>query len=288
MIRVRLHGRGGQGTKTCGSIISLAASLEGFQAQDSPMYGPERRGAPVASFVRISREQVNERGYIVSPDVVVLIDPSLVKLKAVDPLSGLGRTGTLIVNSGQDGGAGTVVRVDASSLARRFLGRDNVSAAMAAATCKALGIASLENLLGAVKIELTEIGLSEDAIAKNLALAEQCYGAAPSLDRTGIPETAEAEAQLVELPYRPPGVSTSHIVSTGNSPLKKTGLWRVSRPVIDYGRCTNCMVCYVYCPDSAIAVEADLTPHIDYDNCKGCMICMTECPIRAITEEVAT
>jgi len=65
------------------------------------------------------------------------------------------------------------------------------------------------------------------------------------------------------------------------------GLWRTSSPVIDYSRCTKCMVCFVYCPDSCITIDADLTPHIDQDNCKGCMICKVECPMRAITEEVA-
>ncbi len=285
MLRVRLHGRGGQGTKTAGSIISLAASLEGYCAQDSPMYGPERRGAPVASFVRISRTQVNERGYIASPDVVVLFDGSLIGSKAVDPLAGLRQQGILVVNEAPEGAEGSVVRVDASARARRLIGRDNVSAAMAATTCRALGIASVENVLSAVGTELGEIGLPEQDREKNLALAEQCYRAAPDLGRARDRDSSEAEQPLVELQYKPPGLSTSLIMSAGNSPLKKTGSWRTSRPVIDYSKCTNCMVCFVYCPDSAISLEANLAPKIDYDNCKGCMICLTECPTRAISEE---
>lgn len=286
MLRIRLHGRGGQGTKTAGSIVSLAASLEGYYAQDSPMYGPERRGAPVASFVRISRSQVNERGYIVSPDVIVLFDRSLTDSHAADPLSGLKQSGVLVVNEAPDGAQGSVVRIDASSAARRFVGKDNVSAAMAAATCKALGISSLESVLSAVKAELGEIGLADQDVEKNLELARECYGATPGLVRIQDEDSPEAEPPLVEIQYRPPALSTSFIVSTGNSPLKKTGLWRTSRPVIDYAKCTNCMVCFVYCPDSAISLEDDLTPRIDYDNCKGCMVCLTECPIRAIAEEV--
>lgn len=286
MLRVRLHGRGGQGTKTAGSIISLAASLEGQNSQDSPMYGPERRGAPVASFVRISRSQVNERGYITSPDVVVLFDRSLIDSKAADPLAGLGESGVLIVNEPPEGKAGSVVRIDASSRARHMVGRDNVSAAMAATTCKALGISSIENVLSAVRTELGEIGLTELDLEKNLALAQECYSVTPRIAWARDQDALEAEQPLAEIRYMPPGLSTSFIMSTGNSPLKKTGAWRTSRPVIDYGKCTNCMVCFVYCPDSAIALESDMTPKIDYDNCKGCMICLTECPIKAITEEL--
>lgn len=286
MLRIRLHGRGGQGTKTAGSIISLAATLGGYHAQDSPMYGPERRGAPVASFVRISRSQVNERGYIVSPDVVVLFDRSLRDSHAADPLSGLRQSGVLVVNESPGGVQGSVVRIDASSLARRLVGRDNISAAMAAATCKALRISSLESVLSAVRTELGEIGLAEQDVEKNLELTRECYGATPEFGLAQDDDSLEAETPLVEIQYRPPGVSTSFIMSTGNSLLKKTGLWRTSRPVIDYAKCTNCMVCFVYCPDSAISLEADLTPRIDYDNCKGCMVCLTECPIRAIAEVV--
>ncbi len=284
MLRVRLHGRGGQGTKTAGSIISLAATLEGYHAQDSPMYGPERRGAPVASFVRISRDQVNERGYITSPDVVVLFDRSLASSKAVDPLAGLRKAGVLVANEGPEGTEGSVVRIDASSRARRLVGRDNVSAAMAAATCRALGISRVENVLSAVETELREVGLADQDVQKNLALAEECYSLVPAL---GVrdQDSPEAEHALAEVRYAPHYVSTSLIMSTGNSPQKKTGGWRTSRPVIDYSKCTNCMVCFVYCPDSAIHLDADGAPRIDYDNCKGCMICLTECPIRAVSEE---
>ena len=77
MQAIRFHGRGGQGAKTASRILGTAAFLEGYQAQDSPIYGAERRGAPVAAFTRIAKEPIHERGLIARPDLVVIADASL-------------------------------------------------------------------------------------------------------------------------------------------------------------------------------------------------------------------
>ena len=68
---------GGQGAKTASRILGTAAFLEGYQAQDSPIYGAERRGAPVAAFTRIAKEPIHERDLIARPDLVVIADASL-------------------------------------------------------------------------------------------------------------------------------------------------------------------------------------------------------------------
>jgi 2-oxoacid:acceptor oxidoreductase delta subunit (pyruvate/2-ketoisovalerate family) len=75
------------------------------------------------------------------------------------------------------------------------------------------------------------------------------------------------------------------ILSEGNSFNRKTGDWRIFRPTIDYDKCTGCMVCFVYCPESCLTIRKDGKPEIDYDNCKGCMICYRECPLKAIVSE---
>ena len=77
MRAVRFHGRGGQGAKTASRILGTAAYLEGFVAQDSPIYGAERRGAPVAAFTRVDTGAIRERGMIFSPDLVVVADATL-------------------------------------------------------------------------------------------------------------------------------------------------------------------------------------------------------------------
>ncbi|MDD5680067.1 MAG: 4Fe-4S binding protein [Candidatus Omnitrophica bacterium] len=73
-------------------------------------------------------------------------------------------------------------------------------------------------------------------------------------------------------------------MSLANTRYNKTGKWRSIRPVIDYSKCTSCMICWKFCPDVAIVIK-DEKPFIDLDYCKGCAICIEECPARAIKIE---
>lgn len=75
-------------------------------------------------------------------------------------------------------------------------------------------------------------------------------------------------------------------VTTLSSPtvgVSKTGFWRTFRPIVDYSKCTQCTLCWIYCPDGAITRQEDDSPEIDYDYCKGCGVCANECPVKAIT-----
>src|SRR5512135_2575890 len=97
MYRIRFHGRGGQGMKTASRILGTAFFLAGFEVQDAPRYGAERRGAPIFAFVRASREKVNERGMIHDPDLVIVADETLVSVPPAEVLHGVtGRTVLLI------------------------------------------------------------------------------------------------------------------------------------------------------------------------------------------------
>ncbi|HID60322.1 MAG TPA: hypothetical protein EYP46_00500 [Hadesarchaea archaeon] len=71
------------------------------------------------------------------------------------------------------------------------------------------------------------------------------------------------------------------IVDEGSTKQTETGSWRSLKPVIDYKKCTSCMLCWLYCPEPAIGCEKP--PKIDYMYCKGCGICANVCPIKAIT-----
>ena len=285
MIRVRFHGRGGQGAKTASRILGDAAFNDGYFVQDFPIYGAERRGAPVAAFTRFSDSEITERGFIFSPDVAAVMDDSLLADPLSNPLAGLRKGGCAVVNTTKSASLVsarkdvTVVPADLTGKALKYLGKPILSAGIAAAVARVTGIKE-QSLLTAIADELREAGLSEDMVKKNIEFAMAVYGVlAPLSLKT---EELEAKEELVPLAVVVSGEGFEDVTQTGNSGVRHTGNWRTFRPVIDYGRCTDCLICYAYCPESAMSVGQDGRVKIDYDNCKGCMICLTECPLKAI------
>ena len=97
MFQVRIHGRGGQGVVTAAELLSLAAFLEGKQAQAFPSFGSERMGAPVVSFCRLDEKEIRLREPIQEPDALIIQDPTL--LHSVDVFHGLKEDGFIIINS---------------------------------------------------------------------------------------------------------------------------------------------------------------------------------------------
>jgi len=97
MIEVRWHGRGGQGAKTASQFLGEAALDTGKYIQAFPEYGPERAGAPMRAFNRISEEPIYIHSSVASPDIVIVIDPTL--LGTADVTEGLGESGALLVNT---------------------------------------------------------------------------------------------------------------------------------------------------------------------------------------------
>ena len=97
MLEIRWHGRGGQGAVTSVEMLAQAAIGEGKYAQGFPSFGPERKGAPVAAFNRVDDKRIKVRSHIYHPDVVVVLDASLVSLANVT--EGLKEDGILVVNT---------------------------------------------------------------------------------------------------------------------------------------------------------------------------------------------
>ena len=98
LIEIRWHGRGGQGSVTSAELLAQAAISEGKYAHAFPSFGPERRGAPVLAFVRISNEQpIKIRAEVTQPDIVVVLDSSL--LRIVNVTSGLKANGIVVINT---------------------------------------------------------------------------------------------------------------------------------------------------------------------------------------------
>jgi 2-oxoacid:acceptor oxidoreductase gamma subunit (pyruvate/2-ketoisovalerate family) len=102
MLRVRFHGRGGHGIKTASRILGTAAFLGGLHAQDSPVYGAERRGAAITAFTRIDTDPILERGVIAQPDVIIVADETLLADPTARVLAGVETASVVFVNSSND------------------------------------------------------------------------------------------------------------------------------------------------------------------------------------------
>ena len=153
LIEIRWHGRGGQGAVTSAELLARAAIDEGKYAQAFPSFGPERRGAPVQAFDRISaREPIRIRAEITEPDVVVVLDSTL--LRIVNVTSGLKEKGALIINTrrplqdveSEFGNKWRLAIIDATKIARELLGVPIVNTTMLGALLRATGVVKLESL----------------------------------------------------------------------------------------------------------------------------------------------
>lgn len=152
MHEVRFHGRGGQGAVTSAELLAQAAIADGKSAQAFPSFGPERRGAPVIAFARVSEEPILNRTAIQEPSLVIVLDPSLLRLVAVD--QGLQAGGLLVINSSRTAEAlreefgfkGRLSVVDANHIAREEIGRVITNTTMLGAALAAEPMVPVENL----------------------------------------------------------------------------------------------------------------------------------------------
>lgn len=147
MIEIRWHGRGGQGAKTAALLLADAAFNTGKYVQGFPEYGPERMGAPITAYNRISDERCTIHSNIYEPDYVVVVDATL--LFAVDVTRGLKEDGAIIINSEKSpaelrpllkGYAGKVCTIDAGKISEDELGRNFPNTPMLGAVVKVSGI----------------------------------------------------------------------------------------------------------------------------------------------------
>ena len=151
MIEVRFHGRGGQGAVTSAELIAQAAINEGLYAQAFPNFGPERRGAPVLAFLRVSDKQIKIRSKVYQPDAIVILDPTL--LSSVSPTDGLKGEGFVIINSNKSEhdlrnlfSGFKIASVDGSRIAREEMGVPITNTTMLGSLVKATKIINLNSL----------------------------------------------------------------------------------------------------------------------------------------------
>lgn len=285
MYRIRLHGRGGQGIKTASQILGTAAFFSGYQAQDFPLYGAERRGAPIVAFTRISGNTVLERGPISSPDLILIGDGTLLDDPQAAPLCGADESTVVFINSSLETSvlqqqlhlSSPPLRLNLTDLCIQHLNKGMVlSTALATAGARLVGMITLEALLKAVDTELSQQGIG--SIQKNLNLTKEVFQNLSQVDLKPRKEKLLGPTELILMEQANIEEAAPTILSPGNMVLRKTGNWRVQRPEIDYEHCNHCLICYARCPDGAISLGPDDRPEIDYDHCKGCLICAQECP----------
>ncbi len=154
VIEIRWHGRGGQGAVTSAELVAQAAIGEGKYAQAFPSFGPERRGAPVLAFVRVSKsEPIRVRAEITQPDVVVVLDPGL--LKIVKVTAGLREGGIVVINTtkkaeqirAEFGITAKIATLNATRIARELLGVPITNTTMVGALLKATEVVKMESLV---------------------------------------------------------------------------------------------------------------------------------------------
>lgn len=147
MVEIRWHGRGGQGAKMACLLLADVAGLEGKFVQGFPEYGPERMGAPITAYNRISDQRCTIHSNIYQPDYVVVVDESL--LDSVQVTGGLKEGGALIINTSSSpqeirprlgGWKGQVCTIDARRISEEILGRNFPNTPMLAATVKVSGV----------------------------------------------------------------------------------------------------------------------------------------------------
>lgn len=294
MYRIRFHGRGGQGIKVTSRILGTALFMNGYEIQDAPRYGAERRGAPIFAYVRASKNTIFERGIVRNPDLIVVADESLIPLPAAAVRQGADEHTVLLLNTRIDAQTwkerlnfpGTVLSFDAyicfeEQQDERFTGTACVGAAS-----RLLGLFDKSILKEAINEELQE--MKSEIIEKNITIALKAYDLMEPYEHC-VNSSKKTDAlnydkpHWIELPFENARTSAPVIHATLTSENVPTGLWRTLHPIIHYEHCHRCWWnCSTFCPDSAINVNEESFPVIDYDHCKGCLICSTICPSHAI------
>jgi 2-oxoacid:acceptor oxidoreductase gamma subunit (pyruvate/2-ketoisovalerate family) len=227
MLEIRIHGRGGQGGVIASKVLAEALFHEGWDVQAFPAFGVERRGAPVAAFVRADLKPIRLRCQVERPDALIILDPTLLDDPAT--LTGLAPEGWVVVNTDLDPGrlpiplAFRVAAVDASGIALRHgLGSASapiVNTAILGAYARATGAVSLPALRAAI------------AAAVPAKAAQNAAAAADAFVKT---RTGRARGQLpVAAPSAPkPGLHPSGlVVSVRSMAFNRTGLWRNVSPI---------------------------------------------------------
>lgn len=182
LTEIRWHGRGGQGAKTASQLLAEAASDAGMFVQGFPEYGPERMGAPILAFNRCSDEPISLHCHVTEPDVVMVLDPTLLGPAVA---SGLHENSAVIVNTSMGPAevrsklgfsGGSVYTVDASAIALDTIGRDIPNTPLIGALLKVTALVPYEHFMAVMRAQLEDKFKSRPGVIKgNLEAIERAY-----------------------------------------------------------------------------------------------------------------
>ncbi len=182
MLEIRWHGRGGQGAKTAATLVAEVAMGEGKYTQGFPDYGPERMGAPMRGYTRISEEPIRVHSAIVSPDIVIVLDETL--LDTVDVCENLSEDGKVIINSKRKiedlraklslGAQQKLYTVDAEGISIAEIGRAIPNTPMIGALTKVAAVARIESFVEDVRVKFGK-KFSAKIVDGNIRALERAY-----------------------------------------------------------------------------------------------------------------
>ncbi len=184
-IEIRWHGRGGQGAKTAALLLADVAFKTGKHVQGFPEYGPERMGAPITAYNRISSDVIRVHSNIYDPDFVAVVDETL--LHTVDVTAGLKKEGAIIVNTAKskeeimpqlNGYEGRVVTIDARTISEEALGKYFPNSPMLAAVVATTGVMSKETFLQEMRASYKhKFAKKPEVIDGNMKALEMAFAA---------------------------------------------------------------------------------------------------------------
>ncbi|MCK9351749.1 MAG: 2-oxoacid:acceptor oxidoreductase family protein [Candidatus Paceibacterota bacterium] len=285
------HARGNQGAVGAVEILARLAMKAGAKASSFGIFGAEKAGAPIMAFNRLSANPIEAFYAPNRYDIVVILDPTIGGFTA-----GTHDETIFVVNTPKapeviarelELGPSRIIAVDATGIAGKLMkkGFQFPNTAMLGAVVHLFPETTIEMLKETISEASNLVEKGEEIVAINIKATEEGYEKCQEFDGRG---TDIPKAKIIPLKvfnwweFEPGGA----IITTGNSHEKKTGTWRTERPVHMQKNCTDCMLCFQFCPDFCILVDDPKDPKkmlgFDYEHCKGCMICKTNCEFNAI------
>jgi 2-oxoacid:acceptor oxidoreductase gamma subunit (pyruvate/2-ketoisovalerate family)/2-oxoacid:acceptor oxidoreductase delta subunit (pyruvate/2-ketoisovalerate family) len=271
-----LVGRGGEGVVLASQLLADTFARAGFWVQSFPEFTAERRGAPIAAYLRWDEEQIHRRYKMRDCDILVVITPSP---PSPETMARLRQRGIVVLNREtrfRQACPFEIARVPASQIAQHngilsAEGRPMGNVSVLGACVRLFLPDGLEFLEDAIR---SRMGARAEA---NVLAAREGYARCTHQHR----RADDAPLEAVDV-TRPSAVRALFPVSTVDSLGKLTGTWSLDRPVV-LDACNACALCALFCPEGAIT-RSDGVIAIDYRHCKGCGICKVVCPVRNAIE----